>query len=737
MDRHFDDHGDGDGHDASIAASSGPRRTRHSTRSSISCLACRESKVRCFQLPGGTGTACSRCARRQLECIVPATTRRNRRSTPSVAAQPQHSASSRILGPSDAPIVPGGRDRLLPSIPGLASSSPKPASTSTQSVPTPPSSRGTHTPLGDPLRLLADASQGRHAQQHGPAPALRNGQRDRRSDDDADDDEDETSQEAGPSRHSSSTAESMNAALRRASNWRERNRRSGYSTYFRHRMFAAKPDSTRSISPVSLGLVDEQQADELLGTFMKTFNRSCHLLDPALHTLGEIRKHALLSSTIFLLSARASRPRSTMEPLALRLEQHINNSVIPHVLLEDCRSLEIVQAFILLATYHPPTRVAKTDRAWSYLGHAVRIATSLDHELYAESAHPTVGLSSHHGIGGNGRAARNLQRTWLHLCGLEQLMASYLGRHAILRQITLLRMRPRWYDEAGRLPNDVVVFMMCELSVRLAKAVDLLDTIQASLPSSRADVGQDIARHGAEPLMSVYQSTIKGDLDAWHSQCVEKAKAVEDSGADRAEIAAGLQLLELYRHYAFIYLTALKIQMYDVEDFFAAAHVADFYLHAVAFANVLGESNSRTLPTMRIDGHDVDAITFSGNSLFVCGAYVGVIALMLLQRAADRVDRATIVHAVETIIDRFRGAGSVTPHRNGCALAYSHFLKHQLRQTVHAEAAPLLDPLDTDGFALSDFAHGLDDGLLMLLNAGNGSGPDFPNDGFDDTSWLA
>lgn len=79
-------------------------------------------------------------------------------------------------------------------------------------------------------------------------------------------------------------------------------------------------------------------------------------------------------------------------------------------LVEWWKSVEIVQAFILLAVFPAPARRWDEDKTWMYLGCAIRLATELDLNRPVEGPFASEMAE---------RESLNRVRTWLICHNLE------------------------------------------------------------------------------------------------------------------------------------------------------------------------------------------------------------------------------------------------------------------------------------------------------------------------------
>ena len=433
--------------------------------------------------------------------------------------------------------------------------------------------------------------------------------------------------------------------------WRERNRATTYHSYFRHCMFVVKPDVKHSYNPHLLGMVSDSLGARLHAHFMSTYNDAVDLLDPVLHTVDAIRaSSALLATVVYLLAARAM-PTADLpdgEDLCARLEAHINKVLLPAVLVEDLRSLELVQAFLLLSLYHPPTPRAYEDRSWSHIGHAIRIASSLS--VASVLAHKKTIASHRH----RSRHVRNYERTWYLLHIHEHFTSTFLARQFVLGDDATLAYAPQWVTEEVNLslPGDRVIVKLLALKQLLhrSRAQDevLLISKKSPIPTWK---------------MQFNHRRSQAELSSW------KAASVGGSGGEgrgdnltaASETTASETCTELYYQYARVFLACLasKGSTASVEI------LSDMYDACLLFLSHLSNANVRYAP----------------NVVYVTGAYVATIALRLSEMGHDFSAKDHLHVSVWNLVDKFRQAGNVTRYRDCCASAYANLVESLLKSS--------------------------------------------------------
>ena len=268
-------------------------------------------------------------------------------------------------------------------------------------------------------------------------------------------------------------------------------------------MYGSKPDNALSLRPLSIGILTESKARIFHKTFMDHFNPVSFILDPLLHNFEAVKESALLSSAVFLVGARGD-PDGTFE-LCNRLQQHILQVLIPATFLDGYRSIEIVQALLILSAYHPPTEKASEDRTWTWIGMAIRIASSLEAKPCVNS-HRTLSGSSAPGDEARIRKARNIERTWLNLHVTELIYATLTGRRATLWDDATIRRVNGWDKHPLALEFDRSLVCLVELKKVFISSTEAFDAIADTLvydPSAE------------ERMLATFYARTKADLASW------------------------------------------------------------------------------------------------------------------------------------------------------------------------------------------------------------------------------
>jgi hypothetical protein len=143
-----------------------------------------------------------------------------------------------------------------------------------------------------------------------------------------------------------------------------------------NRLYQPRHDFQPPLLPFNCGILTLKQAQDLYTTYFS--NNSSSLItyfDPSIHNFDYVTQHSALLLTCILWRAAASLHQYS--DIREELFKHMEKTLIPSIFSRNHRSVEIVQALILLSAYYPPSGDTTEDRSWTLLGWAIRLATDL------------------------------------------------------------------------------------------------------------------------------------------------------------------------------------------------------------------------------------------------------------------------------------------------------------------------------------------------------------------------
>ncbi|KAI0311245.1 hypothetical protein OF83DRAFT_1177779 [Amylostereum chailletii] len=163
------------------------------------------------------------------------------------------------------------------------------------------------------------------------------------------------------------------------------------------------------------GLVSTQEAKILFEIFFEHINPFITLLDENIHNAASVlRRSPFLFTVICAVSSRFYRPRKDLYKMAM----HFAKVAAASAVIDGWKCVETVQAYLVLASYPPPTKRKEDDRSWIYTGIAMRIAMELNFNKL-----PTTQSSDERVE----REAFNNQRTWVVCWALDSSTSLEMG----------------------------------------------------------------------------------------------------------------------------------------------------------------------------------------------------------------------------------------------------------------------------------------------------------------------
>ncbi|KAG8750329.1 hypothetical protein FRC14_000635 [Serendipita sp. 396] len=184
------------------------------------------------------------------------------------------------------------------------------------------------------------------------------------------------------------------------------------------------------------GLIVPDEVDKLFAIFYEKINVTVNLLDPILHTPATTFARCPLLFTV--VCAVASR-YFTERPELYSIAMHFAMTSAASSLMDSKKSVELCQAYLLLSMWPLPSKKHDEDRAWLYLGLAIRMAMDLDLHL------PTiVEVSSEQ----QQREILNRTRTWIICYNMDRSSSAQLGKPMTIRENYIIQDSETWWQRS-------------------------------------------------------------------------------------------------------------------------------------------------------------------------------------------------------------------------------------------------------------------------------------------------
>ncbi|KAF7291885.1 hypothetical protein MIND_01213800 [Mycena indigotica] len=268
------------------------------------------------------------------------------------------------------------------------------------------------------------------------------------------------------------------------------------------------------------GLVVPEDVDKLFDIFYTRVNPFIALLDPVLHTpASTFARCPFLFTVICAISSRYYPEKSEIYPIAMHFAKHSAATA----LIDGWKSVELVQAYILMSIYAVPARKWEEDRSWLYTGLAIRLATDLNlHQVPTGKTHR-----------GNERLEReqlNRTRVWMICFNLDRSTATQFGKPATIKDDYIMRHgSDDWYKKSPY--NSSYDIHMCCYTALLRLVASFHDDIFSDPASptglnKRVDFRSVTLTHDAHltRFTDEWAQRLAQDSDATDRKCILRCK---------------------------------------------------------------------------------------------------------------------------------------------------------------------------------------------------------------------
>lgn len=244
-------------------------------------------------------------------------------------------------------------------------------------------------------------------------------------------------------------------------------------------------------------------------SFFAHLNSYGGFLDVDLHgDVDFVRARSSLLLTAILMIAARHDPSPPSSGIAERADAHISTVCWPAVLLENYRSVQALQACMLLATWRTSGSRGDEDSGWSFFGHALRMAVEIGLQRPLRRLHDDANATGEHLV-------RDAQRSWLTLALADASWSAQTGRPPLL---SLEDQPPEWLRSQITTPEDRSIVALIEYRILLkelrSRSVDALE-----LPANElVDWREKWCRPGNGGESSVSMEALNERADPSHSR---------------------------------------------------------------------------------------------------------------------------------------------------------------------------------------------------------------------------
>jgi hypothetical protein len=148
-------------------------------------------------------------------------------------------------------------------------------------------------------------------------------------------------------------------------------------------------------------------------------------------------------SAVCAISSRYDTEKAEIYPLAM----HFAKSEASAALIKGWKSVELCQAYILMAVYGPPARRWEEDRGWVFIGLAIRVAMDLNMHIPSTSKPQSERQA---------REALNKTRTWMICYNMDRSTGTQFGKPCTIKDEYIECHPPDFYKSSPyNSPYDV------------------------------------------------------------------------------------------------------------------------------------------------------------------------------------------------------------------------------------------------------------------------------------------
>ncbi|KAJ4249968.1 hypothetical protein NW757_007397 [Fusarium falciforme] len=426
------------------------------------------------------------------------------------------------------------------------------------------------------------------------------------------------------------------------------------------------------VDPVSLGLVSEDEADNLFNFFHRNLAHTRWGLDPRLYTVEFTRSRSAFLYTSIMAASALFLPSAAA--LSKRLSNHAR-TLAHRVMVNRYRSVEIVLAFMVNIPWMFPGQHSTDDETCTYISIANTVATDLSlHKslVSPEMAGSGSGIGLARGDCMDPRSAlamdgfpeidpwsergrlllRNRERAWISLFVLERGMSLARGRPFSVPMTRSLKDCDNWHRSEYADPLDGHLVSMAVLRRDLDA---LFATVRALCD------GSQMASSDGSLIAQSIQGAIERFFDQWHTEWgVSIGKGLDRRLPPYVEILVTHTRLSIYGG-----VINHPTAPLEVRRFFHTAGLSSAL--NVMRAAIQGESQLQSMPN-----NTAIMISFAACFALTLSSYTtGGSALAPSVR--------NLIDETATVLERI---GKVTRHRNGLSVMYGKYLKQIVRRAA-------------------------------------------------------
>lgn len=146
-------------------------------------------------------------------------------------------------------------------------------------------------------------------------------------------------------------------------------------------IFSIKTEENAGRDPVLTSLCSIEELQKLIVFYFQRLQPFLAFLDPDIHTVNFLRANSPFLTTV-IVAISATFDRSMPKDQIQRLVAHAH-FLAAVAFAEGQKSLEVIQAFLILVHWSPSAKNQVNERSWQYQGQAMRVACEIRLDLPA------------------------------------------------------------------------------------------------------------------------------------------------------------------------------------------------------------------------------------------------------------------------------------------------------------------------------------------------------------------
>ncbi|EIN11967.1 hypothetical protein PUNSTDRAFT_99325 [Punctularia strigosozonata HHB-11173 SS5] len=271
------------------------------------------------------------------------------------------------------------------------------------------------------------------------------------------------------------------------------------------------------------GVVTHEDVQEIFKVYHTRINSWVPLLDPVIHTPdATFTRSPFLFSVICAVTCRYIPRLSSRYPLAM----HFAKNEAANALLYGFKSVELAQAFLIMALYSTPAKRWEEDRGWLYAGLAIGIAVDIG--LHWTKETPVLKSEA------QDREFLNRCRLWMICFDADRAMSVHWGKPSTIRDNHIIRSSVNFYARSkSNLPSDIT---LCAYNMMLRLLAEFQEEIYSD-PTSPSGLDKtlpfrEIALRFDVRLTELYEE--------WQQKFTQNRKRYAEVAADLYDFRCAL-----------------------------------------------------------------------------------------------------------------------------------------------------------------------------------------------------